>query len=108
MGTDEIPMSRESEKDHNERLPERVSEILHFVWDPIGVAGVPQARDEYDSYVPFVVKMIMEGKPKEDIARHLHQIAGERMGLSVGLHPSNHTGEVAETLIEHWEWLKWH
>ena len=31
-----------------------IGEILHYVWDPIGIAGVPQARDEYDSYVAQV------------------------------------------------------
>jgi hypothetical protein len=29
----------------------RVREILMREWDPIGVAGSPEAADEYDSYV---------------------------------------------------------
>lgn len=24
-----------------------VDEVLHFIWDPIGVRGFPEARDEY-------------------------------------------------------------
>lgn len=29
----------------------RINEVLYYVWDPIGVADTPRARDEYDSYV---------------------------------------------------------
>jgi hypothetical protein len=32
----------------DKRLLSRVEEILHYMWDPIAVAGEPQARDEYD------------------------------------------------------------
>jgi len=30
------------------RLHPAISEVLHYIWDPSGVAGVPEARDEYD------------------------------------------------------------
>ncbi len=36
-------------------LTSRISEVLHYTWDPIGVRGDPHARDEYDSYVPDVL-----------------------------------------------------
>ena len=29
----------------------RVDEVVHYVWDPIGVAQEPWARDEYNSYL---------------------------------------------------------
>jgi hypothetical protein len=37
---------------HQDELYRRTDEVLHYIWDPIGVAGVPEARDEYDSYLP--------------------------------------------------------
>jgi len=33
-------------------LRQRTDEVLHYLWDPIGVAGAPGARDEYWSYLP--------------------------------------------------------
>ena len=99
-------MSRAPERARYDLIAERVSEILYHVWDPIGVSGVPQARDEYDSYVPLVVQMLMEGKKKEEIARHLHRIEGETMGLSPGSRPSEQTEAAADTLLDHFEWLE--
>jgi hypothetical protein len=32
-------------------LYKRVNEVLHYVWDPIGVAYSPAARDEYQRYI---------------------------------------------------------
>jgi hypothetical protein len=99
-------MSRTPERLHYDFVATRVGEILHWDWDPIGVAGVPQARDEYDSYVPQVVQMLIDGKKKEEIARHLYQIETESMGLTKGSHPSDHVEEVAATLIDHYDWIK--
>ena len=33
------------------KLYRHCDEILHYIWDPIGVAGRTGARDEYDSYL---------------------------------------------------------
>ena len=63
-------------------LYQRADEVMHYVWDPIGIAGVPQARDEYDSYLPQVFSMLI-GKTKEvEIAAYLTGIEDERMGLT--------------------------
>jgi len=84
----------------------RAGEILHYVWDPIGVSGVAEARDEYDSYVPQVVRMLFENKSKEQIAHYLYEIEGQRMGLTVGSAPGEHREDVASMLIAHYECLK--
>ena len=64
------------------RLFRIVGEVLHYVWDPIGVAGVPQARDEYDNYVPQVFSLLRAGSDKAVISEYLQQISEGRMGLS--------------------------
>lgn len=62
-------------------LYQRTDEVMHYVWDPIGVAGIPQARDEYDSYLPQVFSMLIERKSEGEIAAYLTGIEDERMGL---------------------------
>ena len=57
------------------------SEVLHYLWDPIGVAGIPQARDEYDEYVGPVLTLLRSGGSDTDISAHLEQIVADRMGL---------------------------
>lgn len=38
-----------------------VDEVLHYIWDPIGVAGVPEARDEYDIYTGRIFTLLRSG-----------------------------------------------
>lgn len=58
-----------------------VSEVLHYIWDPIEVSGAPQARDEYDGYVAPTFSLLRSGAGEAEISEHLHRIADERMGL---------------------------
>ena len=64
------------------RLYRAVNEVLHYLWDPIGIAGVPQARDEYDSYVPQVFTLLKSGATELVISEHLQQLSEDRIGLS--------------------------
>ena len=58
-----------------------IGEVLHYIWDPIGVSGVPQARDEYDGYVGPVFTLLRSGAEESDMSRHLQHVADTRMGL---------------------------
>lgn len=35
-----------------------IREILTKEWDPIGVAGIPEAQDEYNAYVSEVYRLL--------------------------------------------------
>jgi hypothetical protein len=58
-----------------------IDEVLHYVWDPIGVSGVPQARDEYGGYVGPVCTLLRSGATEFEISSHLEAISSDRMGL---------------------------
>jgi hypothetical protein len=61
----------------------RVREILMRDWDPIGVAGIPEAADEYDTYVDRAYVMLMDERATADaIAAYLFDIATNYMALS--------------------------
>lgn len=72
---------------HEATLHKRCDEVLHYLWDPIGVAGAPGARDEYESYVPQVVKLLHDGAEEEQISGYLVRVEGGRMGLSPDVSP---------------------
>jgi hypothetical protein len=65
----------------DQQLLRVIGEVLHYIWDPIGVSGVPQARDEYDGYVGPVFTLLRAGAKEPEISAHLERIADERMGL---------------------------
>ncbi|MCA0199149.1 MAG: hypothetical protein LCH59_13700 [Proteobacteria bacterium] len=74
-----------------------IGEVLHYIWDPIGVAGVPQARDEYDGYVGPVFTLLRSGASDADVSEHLEQIVANRMGLPSRKERSD---EAASTLTD--------
>src|SRR2546422_833310 len=51
------------------------------VWNPIGIRDVPEAQDEYDSYVGGVYRLLADGAAAVEVAKHLARIEGEQMGL---------------------------
>ena len=50
-------------------------------WDPIGVAAITEAADEYDDYIPAILKLLIERKPVAEIVDYLWWVETERMGL---------------------------
>lgn len=62
-------------------LRKAAGEVLHYVWDPVGVAGVVSARDEYEGYVEGVCSLIWSGANGEIIAEFLVRAAEEGMGI---------------------------
>lgn len=46
-------------------LYRRIDEILRNDWDPIGVSGIPEARDEYYDYLPIVFRLVLGGFQRE-------------------------------------------
>jgi hypothetical protein len=86
-----------SEKD--KALLKVVDEVLHYIWDPIQIVGIPQARDEYQNYVPQVFSLLRSGATDTVISAHLQSIAVDRMGLNACQAQAD---EAATTLVD---WL---
>lgn len=80
----------------------RTDEVLHYLWDPIGVRGFPGARDEYYSYLPKVFALLLNGADKVAIAEYLTAIERDSMGLAPAF---DRAREVATILIDHREWI---
>ena len=81
----------------DEELYRRTDEVIHYIWDPIGVSTCPSARDEYYSYLPEIFGLLKSSVDAERIAAHLTEIATKRMGL---FENRKHDLEVAEVLLD--------
>jgi len=77
MGKQLTPYERE--------LYQRLDEVVHYLWDPIGVSRVPQARDEYYSYLPTIFNLILTDAGPDAIAAFLVKVPEEGMGLPPSL-----------------------
>ncbi len=86
-------------------LYRRTDEILHYLWDPCGVAGAPQARDEYHRYLPQVFKLVLNKANEKDIAIYLLEIEVDRMEFSATPEKQKRLLDIAETLLESREFI---
>jgi hypothetical protein len=55
--------------------------ILIEEWDPIHIRGVPEAADEYDTYLGPIASRLREGASAEDVAAFLNDVEETQMGL---------------------------
>ena len=58
-----------------------IRKVLLHRWDPIGVAGVPQAADEYDGYVGPVYRLLSSHATDRQLAEYLADIQANAMEL---------------------------
>jgi hypothetical protein len=73
-----------------------IREVLLRVWDPIGVAHIPQAADEYDSYISQVHGLLIRREALYKLVDFLWWAETEQMGLTGN---RRRTEQVAERLL---------
>jgi len=61
----------------------RIRTILMEEWDPIGVSDIPEAADEYDSYLGGIYELIARGADTEEIGSYLRTIEVEQIELVI-------------------------
>ena len=86
---------RHFSKKENE-LYSRVDEVLHYIWDPIGISDIAEARDEYHSYLPVVFGMVKRGANENELADYLGSVTSEMMELGTN---KPRDLEVAEVMV---------
>jgi len=62
-------------------IQESIKQVLWHDWDPIGVNDVPEAQNEYVSYVGGVYRMLASGSSADEIVEYLWKIESHTMGL---------------------------
>jgi hypothetical protein len=83
-------------------LYRRCDEVLHYLWDPIGISSEPAARDEYLAYLPALFRLVHGKSDAASIQQFLLHIESERMGLRPD---SARAMTIAEVLIASREWI---
>jgi hypothetical protein len=69
------------------KLYDAIDDILRRDWDPIGIGSFVEVRNEYETYLPQIVRLALSGD-RVKIADYLFQIATYRMGLTT--QPNEH------------------
>ena len=66
--------------------------ILREDWDPIGIADVPLAQDEYHDYASRIASLIADGITPHDLAGLLLNFERDLMGLTGDVERADETG----------------
>ena len=83
-------------------LYKRCDEVLHFLWDPVGVSGHPSSRDEYYGYIPAIFELVKNDAAAEDIVHALNNLESDQMGLRPN---KDNACNVANILLEWRAWI---
>ena len=78
-------------------IQKSIAIVLLHNWDPIGVEDVPEAQDEYDSYVGGVYRLLASRCSADDLIDYLTKIETDMMGLSPP--PREHLRALADRLL---------
>lgn len=65
----------------NQDRLDAIRTVLMESWDPIGVRDERAAQDEYDAYLPALLRLLEHRVSVADLAKHLSDIAVVEMGL---------------------------
>jgi hypothetical protein len=57
-------------------------DLLLIWWDPIGVYGEPEARDEYDGYAGPLARMLRDGAREPEVIAYLREVEENRITVS--------------------------
>ena len=92
------------------KFADRVSEILFYVWDPVGVCPNPSCRNEYDGYVCILSIYLAKEYSKDRLRRLMLYILEEYMALPIDGNEKNQKtfDLVIELLIEWRDIVKEH
>jgi hypothetical protein len=71
----------ESLMPNDKELFQRIDEVVHYIWDPIGVSHIPEARDEYHSYLTEIYARVKLGD-KDKVIEYMKWVVTDQMGMS--------------------------
>jgi len=69
------------DKERSREIRCHIRSVLMAEWDPIGVSDIPEAADEYDSYIGGVYELLERGASEASICDYLRNIEVDRMEM---------------------------
>jgi hypothetical protein len=77
-----------------------IRDVLMREWDPIGVAGVPQAQDEYDGYINEIYGLLIRREPRHKLVDFLWWAETQHMCLYGNRQRTERTADTLLKIVE--------
>jgi hypothetical protein len=81
-------------------LQDAIGQVLVRDWDPISVADVPQAQDEYDSYISQIYGLLIRREPRHNLVDFLWWAETQNMGLYGNRQRTERVADLLLQLVE--------
>lgn len=69
------------DEERKEEILQKFSEVLFYLWDPLNMRWTTWPRNEYDSYIDKMLKMLAAGKDAAALEKHLARLVTRQMGM---------------------------
>jgi hypothetical protein len=76
-----------------------IRDLLMQEWDPIGIADLPEASDEYDAYIPKIISLLKSNITVEEMQKHLFWLEESQMGLTASEERVKHVSDLLIALV---------
>jgi hypothetical protein len=67
--------------DRAAKIQDSIRQILFQDWDPVSVGDNPNLRDEYDSYIAPVYRILTDSRSEQELVDYLFGTEREEMGM---------------------------
>lgn len=83
MGTHSLTHEELRKREFRSEIEKQINHILFTEWDPIGVHWISdECANEYQSYVPKLVRMVQDGCPFSEVSEHLLGLETDTIGVT--------------------------
>lgn len=72
----------ESKERRATEIQDTIREVLFRDWDPIGLNGNDNLRDEYDGYIARVYRVLVGSRSEDDLVQLLYRIKLDEVGVA--------------------------
>lgn len=90
-------------KKHYRALRDALHTVLINEWDPIGVRDEQAAQDEYDTYIPSIIRLLQNGADQYKLTQHLQHTEVVNIGLRGN---SDRNARIAEKILDIYHQIK--
>ena len=80
------------------RLWQAIHEVLLTQWNPFCIYDIPVCEDEYDSYIPGIIRLLTSGADEYKMTNHLRGLELHSIGFSESNSEKNK--QVAQLLLQ--------
>lgn len=84
----------------HKKQTDQIRDILFYEWDPIQVSPNEKLKDEYDTYIPDIIRILNQSTDQERKMKELEMLLRKTEDVDIGVKSSTNLEKIAKQLTE--------